>query len=48
MLPLEHPDGIHFAFDDHYRVANAGLLSSASLPLRLGLRGNGRPVPRLG
>ena len=37
MLPLEHPDGIHIAFDDHRLVANAGLLLPASLALRLGL-----------
>ena len=36
MLPLEHPDGIHIAFDDHRLVANAGLLLPASLALRLG------------
>ena len=37
MQPLEHPDGIHIAFDDHRLVANAGLLLPASLALRLGL-----------
>ena len=37
MLPLEHPDGIHIAFDDHRLVANAGLLLPAILALRLGL-----------
>ena len=37
MLPIEHPDGIHIAFDDHRLVANAGLLLPASLALRLGL-----------
>ena len=38
MLPLEHPDRIHAAFDDHRLVANAGLLLlPASLALRLGL-----------
>ena len=37
MLPLEHPDGIHVAFDDHRLVANAGLLLPASLAMRLGL-----------
>ena len=37
MLPLEHPDRIHVAFDDHRLVANAGLLLPASLALRLGL-----------
>ena len=26
MLPLEHPDRIQIAFDDHRLVANAGLL----------------------
>ena len=37
MLPLEHPDRIHFAFDDHRLLANAGLLLPATLALRLGL-----------
>ena len=37
MLPFEHPDRIHVAFDDHRLVANAGLLLPASLALRLGL-----------
>ena len=37
MLPLERPDRIHVAFDDHRLVANAGLLLPASLALRLGL-----------
>ena len=37
MLPLEHPDRIHVAFDDHRLVANAGLLLPAGLALRLGL-----------
>ena len=37
MLPLEHPDRIHVAFDDHRLVANAGLLLPATLALRLGL-----------
>ena len=37
MLPLEHPDRIRVAFDDHHLVANAGLLLPASLALRLGL-----------
>ena len=31
MLPLEQPDRIHVAFDDHRLVANAGLLSFRSL-----------------
>ena len=30
MLPLEHPDRIHIAFDDHRLVANAGLLLPAT------------------
>ena len=37
MLPLEHPDRILVAFDDHRLVANAGLLLPATLALRLGL-----------
>ena len=37
MLPLEHPDRIQFAFDDHRLVANAGLPLPARLALRLGL-----------
>ena len=37
MLPLEHPDGIHVAFDDHRLVANAGLMLPATLARRLGL-----------
>ena len=37
MLPLEHPNGIQIAFDDHRLVANAGLLLPATLALRLGL-----------
>ena len=36
MLPLEHTDRIHVAFDDHRLVANAGLLLPACLALRLG------------
>ena len=36
MLPLEHPDRIQIAFDDHRLVANAGLLLPATLALRLG------------
>ena len=35
MLPLEHPDRIQIAFDDHRLVNNAGLLP-ATLALRLG------------
>ena len=31
MLPLEHPDRIHVAFDDHRLVANAGLMLPATL-----------------
>ena len=37
MLPLEHPDGIHVAFDDRRLVAHAGLILSATLALHLGL-----------
>ena len=32
MRPLEHPDRIQIAFDDHRLVANAGLLLPATLP----------------
>ena len=38
MLPLEHPDRIRIAFDDHRLVANAGLLLPATLAQHLGLR----------
>ena len=37
MLPLESPERIHVAFDDHRLVANAGLILPATLALRLGL-----------
>ena len=37
MLPLEHPDRIQIAFDDHRLVNNAGLLLPATLALHLGL-----------
>ena len=37
MLPRNHPDRIHIAFDDPRLVANAGLLLPATLALRLGL-----------
>ena len=37
MLPRNHPDRIHIAFDDHRLVANAGLLLPATLALRLSL-----------
>ena len=37
MLPLEHPDRIQIAFDDHRLIANAGLLLPATLALHLGL-----------
>ena len=37
MLPLESPDRIRVAFDDHRLVANAGLMLPATLALRLGL-----------
>ena len=39
MLPLDHPDRIQIAFDDHHRlVANAGLLLPVTLAQHLGLR----------
>ena len=37
-LPLEHPDRIQIAFDDHRLVANAGLLLPATLAQHVGLR----------
>ena len=37
MLPLEHPDRIHIAFDDHCLVANAGLILPVTLAHHLGL-----------
>ena len=37
MLPLEHPDRIHIAFDDHRLVANAGLILPVTLAHHLGL-----------
>lgn len=37
MLPLDHPERIKVAFDDHRLVANAGLLLPATLALRLGM-----------
>ena len=38
MLPLEHPDRIHVAFDDHRLVANAGLLLPSTLAHHMDLR----------
>ena len=38
MLPLEHPDRIQIAFDDHRLVPNAGLLLPVTLAQHLGLR----------
>ena len=38
MLPLEHPDRIQIAFDDHRLVANAGLILPVTLARHLGLR----------
>ena len=38
MLPLEHPDRIQIAFDDHRLVNNAGLILPATMALNLGLR----------
>ena len=37
MLPLERPDRIQIAFDDHRLVANAGLLLPVTLALHLSL-----------
>ena len=37
MLPLDHPDRIQIAFDDHRLVANAGLIIPVTLAQRLGL-----------
>ena len=37
MLPLEHPDRIQIAFDDHRLVNNAGLLLPATLAQHVGL-----------
>ncbi len=37
MLPPEHPDRIHVAFDDHRLVNNAGLLLPVTLARHLGL-----------
>ena len=37
MLPLEHPDRIDVAFDDHRLVANAGLILPGTLAHHLGL-----------
>ena len=38
MLPLDHPDHIQIAFDDHRLVTNAGLLLPVTLAHRLGQR----------
>ena len=38
MLPLDHPDRIQIAFDDHRLVVNAGLILPVTLAQRLGLR----------
>ena len=37
MLPLEHPDRIQIAFDDHRLVNNAGLILPVTLAHHLGL-----------
>ena len=37
MLPRNHPDRIHVAFDDYRLVTNAGLILPATLALHLGL-----------
>ena len=39
MLPLERPDLMHIAFDDHRLVANAELLLPITLAQHLGLGG---------
>ena len=36
MLPLEQPDRIQIAFDDHRLVANAGLIIPVTLAHHLG------------
>jgi hypothetical protein len=36
VLPLEPPDRIHVAFDDHHLAANAGLILPVTLPHHLG------------
>ena len=38
MLPLDHPDRIQIAFDEHRLVANAGLILPVTLAQHLGLR----------
>ena len=35
MLPRNHPDRIQIVFDDHRLVANAGLLSSPTMFVKL-------------
>ena len=37
MLPLDHPDRMQIAFDDHRLVANAGLILPATVAQHLGL-----------
>ena len=37
MLPLDHPDRIQIAFDEHRLVANAGLILPTTLARHLGL-----------
>ena len=37
MLPRNHPDRIHVAFDDHRLVSNAGLILPSTLAWHLGL-----------
>ena len=37
MLPLDHPDRIQIAFDDHRLVNNAGLILPVTLAQHLGL-----------
>ena len=50
MLPLDHPDRIQIAFDDHRLVNDAGLLLPATLARRLVLddgSGPGFYAPKL-
>ena len=37
MLPCNHPDRIHVAFDDPRQINNAGLILPTTLSLHLGL-----------
>ena len=46
MLPLEHPDRIHVAFDDRRLVSNAGLLLPITLAHHLRRHRNLRKTAR--